>query len=308
MSILFYSTLDDPAAWIARLSALMPDETFCVWPDCGDPQAVDVALLWTQPPGGLAAFARLRLVQSLGAGVDQLVPSSLPSGVRLARLVDPGLSDFMAEYCLLAVLRYYRQLDLHEAAQRRGAWEYRTPVTRAAFPVGVMGLGVLGQAVAERLVSAGFPVRAWTRTPRPHASFPLFAGDDGLPRFLDGLAALICILPLTPQTEGILSARLFAHLPRGAFLINVGRGAHLVESDLLSALESGQLAAATLDVFRTEPLPPAHPFWSHPKILVTPHVAAIGDPDSAAALVAENIARARRDMTLLHEVQPDRGY
>jgi len=308
VTVLFHSTLDDPGEWIPRLAALMPGETFRVWPDCGDPEAIDVALLWTQPEGGLAAFPRLRFVQSIGAGVDQLAPGSFPAGVRLARLVDTGLSDRMAEYCLLAVLRHHRQFDLHAAAQRRGEWDYRTPAPRAAYPVGIMGLGVLGEAVAKRLVAAGFPVRAWTRTARAAAPVPVHAGPDGLGPFLDGLAALICLLPLTPQTEGILSAGLFARLPRGAVLINVGRGRHLVEPDLIEALDSGELAAATLDVFRTEPLPPGHPFWAHPRVLVTPHVAANADADSAAAQVIENIRRAREGEPLLHEVDPAQGY
>jgi glyoxylate/hydroxypyruvate reductase len=308
MTVLFHSTLDDPAEWIPRVAALLPEETFRVWPDCGDPAEIDVALLWTQPDGGLAAFPRLRFVQSLGAGVDQLVPSSFPPGVRLARLVDTGLSDRMAEYCLLAVLRHHRQFDLHETGQRRSVWQYRVPVPRSAYPIGVMGLGVLGQGVAERLVAAGFPVRAWTRRERSTAPVPVHAGADGLGPFLDGLAVLICLLPLTPETEGILSTDLFARLPRGAVLINVGRGRHLVEHDLLAALESEHLAAATLDVFRTEPLPAGHPFWVHSRVLVTPHVAATGDPDSAAVLVVDNIHRARAGAPLLHEVEPARGY
>lgn len=308
MTILFHSTLDDPRDWIPRLAALMPQETFRVWPDCGDPNDVDAALLWTQPDGGLAAFPGLRFVQSIGAGVDQLAPASFPRGVRLARLVDAGLSDRMAEYCLLAVLRHYRQFDLHAAEQRHGKWHYRRPAPRAHYPVGIMGLGVLGLAVAERLVAAGFSVRAWTRTGRSTAPVPVHAGPGGLEPFLHDLAAVICLLPLTSQTEGILSADLFRRLPRGAVLINVGRGRHLVEADLLAALDSGQLAGATLDVFRTEPLPSRHSFWEHPRILITPHVAAIGDPDSAAALVVENFRRARAGAPLLHEVEPGRGY
>lgn len=157
MTALFHSTLDDPGQWIPRLAALMPGEEFRLWPDCGDPNDVDAALLWTQPEGGLAAFARLRFVQSIGAGVDQLELATFPVSVRLARLVNAGLSDRMAEYCLLAVLRHHRQFDLHAAAQRRGEWDYRNPVSRAAYPVGIMGLGVLGLAVAERLIGLALP-------------------------------------------------------------------------------------------------------------------------------------------------------
>jgi glyoxylate/hydroxypyruvate reductase A len=308
MTVLFYSTLDDPAEWLPRLRGLMPKEDFVVWPEIGDPRTVDVALLLMQPPGGLGAFTALRVVQSLGAGVNQLALDTMPPGVRVARLVDPGLTERMAEYCLLAILRYHRSFDVFERVQRAGAWAYRLPEPRSGYPIGIMGLGEIGGAVARRLAANQFTVRGWSRRPKQIADVACFTGEHGLPAFLRGLRALICVLPLTPATEGILSARLFEQLAPGAVLINVGRGLHLVEDDLLAALQSGQLTGATLDVFREEPLPANHPFWSHKLILMTPHVAGAGDPDTAAGLVVENIRRARAGAPLLHELDRERGY
>jgi glyoxylate/hydroxypyruvate reductase A len=231
-----------------------------------------------------------------------------PPAVRVARLVDSGLTGMMTEYALFAALRYARNIDVHERAQRAATWDYVMPVGVGAFPVGVMGLGVIGGATALRLAANGFPVRGWARSPKTLDGIRCFSGAAELPEFLAGTRALINLLPLTAQTEHILDAKLFAMLPKGAFVINIGRGAHLVDADLLAALDSGHLAGATLDVFKPEPLPSDHPFWKHPRILMTPHVAGSGDPDSAARLVAENIRRARRGEPLLNEVDRARGY
>jgi glyoxylate/hydroxypyruvate reductase A len=307
MSILFYSTIDDPAEWLPRLQAHLPGETIRLWPDIGDPAAVDVAVLWTQPPEGLGALTGLKAVQSLGAGVNQLSLGTVSPAIRVARLVDPGLSDDMAEYCLLATLRYFRRFDLHERAQRVGEWSFRLPQDRAGYEVGIMGLGTLGAAVAARLAANGFPVRGWTRLPREVEGVRCFAGATELDAFLDGLKVVICLLPLTAETTSILNARLFARLD-GAYLINVGRGAHLVDDDLVQALEAGRLAGATLDVFHSEPPPADHPFWSHSHILMTPHVASAGDPATATAIVAENIHRAQAGAPMLYEVDRARGY
>jgi glyoxylate/hydroxypyruvate reductase A len=195
---------------------------------------------------------------------------------------------------------YARNLDAHERAQRASTWDYLMPTGVGSFTVGVMGLGVIGAATALRLAANGFPVRGWARSAKTLEGVACFSGAAGLTEFLSGTRILINLLPLTPQTEGILDARLFAALPQGAFVVNIGRGAHLVDADLLAALDSGHLAGATLDVFR--------PFWLHPRILMTPHVAGTGDPDSAAQVVAENIRRAKRGEALLNEVDRARGY
>jgi glyoxylate/hydroxypyruvate reductase A len=308
MTVMFHSTLDDPAEWVPRLQALLPGEDIRVWPDIGDPAAVDVAVVWIPPEGALASFSGLRAVQSLGAGINQLGMQSFPPQVRVARLVDRGLTGMMTEYALLAALRYARNLDAHERAQRASTWDYIMPTGVGSFTVGVMGLGVIGAATAMRLAANGFPVCGWARTPKTLDGVRCFSGEAGLTEFLGQTRILVNLLPLTPQTENILNAGLFDRLPRGAFVVNMGRGAHLVDADLLAALDSSHLAGATLDVFRPEPLPEAHPFWLHPRILMTPHVAGTGDPDSAAEVVAENIRRAKLGETLLNEVDRARGY
>lgn len=308
MKVLFHSNLDDPREWIPALRGEMPELEVEVWPEVADPRAVDAALIWTQPPDGLAKYPNLKAILSLGAGVNQLDLGGLPSGVPLARLVDPGLTAAMQDYCLYAVLRYQRQLDRHEANQRQRGWEYEIPPAKASIAVGVMGLGELGGAVARRLAEAGFTVRGWARTPKRIEGVACFAGREGLAHFARETDILICLLPLTAETRGILDASLFALLPRGARLVNVGRGDHLVEQDLLDALESGRLGAATLDVFSREPLPQEHPFWLHPRIMVTPHVASFGSAASAAPLVVENLRRALAGQPLLNQVDIGRGY
>jgi glyoxylate/hydroxypyruvate reductase A len=308
MTVMFHSTLDDPAEWVPRLQALLPDEDIRVWPEIGDPASVEVAVVWIPPEEGLVSFTGLRAVQSLGAGINQLGMHGFPPGVRVARLVDSGLTGMMTEYALLAALRYARNIDFHERAQRASTWDYVMPAGVGAFTVGVMGLGVIGSATALRLAANGFPVRGWARSAKSLDGVACFSGEAGLPEFLGGTQILINLLPLTPQTENILDAKLFAMLPKGAFVVNIGRGAHLMDADLLAALDSGHLAGATLDVFRPEPLPSEHPFWLHPRILMTPHCAGTGDPDSAAKLVAENIRRAKAGEPLLNEVDRARGY
>jgi glyoxylate/hydroxypyruvate reductase A len=308
MTIMFHSTLDDPAEWVPRLQALLPGEEIRVWPDIGDPASIEIAVVWIPPEEGLVSFTGLRAVQSLGAGINQLGMHGFPPHVRVARLVDSGLTGMMTEYALLAALRYARNIDAHERAQRASTWDYIMPSGVGAFTVGVMGLGVIGAATALRLAANGFPVRGWARSPKVLDGVTCFSGEAGLTDFLGETRILINLLPLTPQTENILNAKLFAALPKGAFVVNIGRGAHLVDADLLAALDSGHLAGATLDVFRPEPLPAEHPFWLHPRILMTPHVAGTGDPDSAAQVVAENIRRAKQGETLLNEVDRARGY
>jgi glyoxylate/hydroxypyruvate reductase len=247
-------------------------------------------------------------VQSLGAGINQLGMHDFPSHVRVARLVDTGLTRMMTEYALLAALRYARNFDYHERAQRGSAWDYVMPTGVGGCRVGVLGLGVIGAAVARRLAENGFLVSGWARSNKTIDGATCFSGDDGLSAFLADLRVLINLLPLTPQTTNILDEKLFATLPKGAFVVNIGRGAHLVEADLLAAIDSGHLGGATLDVFREEPLPAGHPFWLHPRITITPHCAGTGDPDSAAEVVAENIRRAKRGDPLLNEVDRARGY
>jgi len=308
MRLLFCSHLDDPNEWIPELKRHMPDLEIEIWPQVKDPAAVDAILVWIPPEGGLGQFSSLKAIQSLGAGVNQLDLTGLPRGVPVARLVDPGLTVSMRDYCVWAVLRHYRGLDLHAENQPLKKWVYYIPPPKSAVSVGVMGLGELGGEVARAVADLGFSVRGWARSPKTIDRVECFSGSGGLAAFAAGTDILICLLPLTPETRGILARPLFEMLPKGARLINVGRGDHLVEPDLLAALESGRIARATLDVFSREPLPPEHPFWSHPKVTVTPHVAAFGSAVSAAPVVVENLRRAVARKPLLNQVDIERGY
>jgi glyoxylate/hydroxypyruvate reductase A len=308
MALMFLSP-DDPAeAWREALRAAIPDLDFRIWPEIGDAAEIDVALVWRPPPGELARYPNLRAILSLGAGIDGLLAQPGLPDVPIARMVDPSLTRTMTEYVLLATLRHHRQLDHFERAQRAARWSFALPPQAADRRLGVMGLGVLGGAAAASLAAHGFPVAGWSREAKRLAGVESFTGRAGLAAFLARTDILVCLLPLTRDTAGILNAATFAGLPRGACLINVARGTHLVEADLIAALDSGQLAGATLDVFREEPLPPENPLWRHPKVLITPHVASYASPRTGALGVADNIRRARGGRPLLHQVDRDRGY
>ena len=308
MALMFLSP-DDPAeAWRDVLLAALPELDFRIWPDVGDPSEIDLALVWRPPQGELARYPNLRAILSLGAGIDGLLAQRGLPDVPIARMVDPSLTRTMTEYVLLAVLRHHRQLDHYEREQRATRWSYAFPPQAADRRVGVMGLGVLGATAALTLANHGFPVAGWSRAAKQLPGIESFAGEQRLGHFLARTDILVCLLPLTRDTAGILNARTFAGLPRGAFLINVARGAHLVEADLIAALDSGQLAGATLDVFGEEPLPPGNPLWRHPKVLITPHVASYSLPATGAEGVVENIRRARAGQALLHQVDRARGY
>jgi len=306
---LFVSESDRGDWWSRELTDRMPALEVRVWPDAGDLGEVEYLIVWKPPAGLLARMPNLRAVLSLGAGVDHLLADpALPAGVPVCRVVDDGLTDRMREFVLLAVLSQHRQVPTYQAQQRRGEWTEHFQAPAAERQVGIMGLGVLGQACGAALVAQGFAVSGWSRGPKHIEGMRCYHGGAGLASFLAASEILACLLPLTPATENILDAALFAQLPDGASLINVARGAHLVEGDLLAALDSGRMAHATLDVFRTEPLPRGHPFWAHPRISITPHVASISDPRSVADQIIENIRRAGVGETLRNQVDPARGY
>ncbi len=308
MALLFFSEDDDPVAWSAALRARLPDLDIRIWPVIGSPDEIEAALVWLPPPGLLASLPRLRAIFSLGAGVDAMLRDPTLPDLPLCRMVDPSLTATMAEYVLACVLWYHRQFDLYARQQAERRWKLYLPAPAVATRVGVMGLGVLGSATATALAAHGFSVRGWSRTQRDVAGVACFAGAAGLEAFLAGSDILVCLLPLTPDTEDLLDAALLGRLPEGARLIQVGRGRQLVEADLLAALDAGRLAHATLDVVREEPLPPAHPFWTHPRIRLTPHAASYCQPATGAASVAENIRRLRDGRPLLHVVDRRRGY
>lgn len=305
--ILFSSDLDRIGEWNATLGALRPGFELVEAGGEEDPDVFEFALIWKPPAGGLKRYPNLKAIQSLGAGVNQLDLAALPD-VPLARLVDANLTSSMVDYAQAAVLRHFRSFDVHERDSREGAWRFLQPTSKAEWPVGVLGLGEIGAAVARGVAGLGFPVRGWARSKRAIDGVETFAGSEALEAFLAGSRILINVLPLTPDTTGFLSAATLGALPRGAHLVNIGRGGHLVEADLVRLLDEGHVAGATLDVLSQEPPPAGHPLMGHPKVLVTPHVAGISSPQTALKVVLENYDRALAGRPLLHQVDRARGY
>jgi len=309
MVLLFYSQFDDPADWGRHLRDAMPGLDFRVWPEVGDLEDIEAALVWKAPEGELRKFPNLKLIINLGAGVDSIVKDrTLPVGIPIVRIADDEMSRMMAQFVLAAVLRHYRDFVTFARAQKERRWHYVHPHEAAECSVGVMGLGNLGGMAASELVRQGFKVAGWARTPKSIEGVESFHGDAGLAPFLARSGILVVMLPLTPETEGILGEKTLALLPRGAKVVNVGRGRLVDEDALIAALRSGQVAEATLDVFRTEPLPKDSPLWDFDQVLVTPHLASVAIPRTAARQVAENLRRLAAAEPLLNVVDPARGY
>ena len=309
MALIFYSDSDRFEPWRDALRAEIPDLEIRHWDAPGDPAEIDFALVWLPPAGALRRFPNLKAILNLGAGVDALLKDpDLPPGVPIVRMVDDDLAKCMAEYVLLHVLRYHREQPALDAQQRAKTWHNIASPAAAYRRVGVMGLGAMGGEAARHLLAVGFDVASWTRSAKAMPGVESFHEADGLAPFLARTEILVCLLPLTPETRGILNKDLFRRLPRGAYLINAGRGGHQVEPDILVALDEGQLAGATLDVFGVEPLPPVSPFWTHPKVTVTPHNASVTNPRSAVRHVVESIRRVRASEPLRHVVDPKVGY
>ena len=303
----------DPAAmedWRNALLAEDPGLDVRRFPDAGDSAAIEAAVVWTSHDmAELRRYPNLRLIVSMGAGVDHLLrPPGPPPGVPVARLKDARLTQGMTEWVLLNVLRFHRQDLEYRALQAARRWEELPAPDTATRRIGILGLGELGGAAAAALHALGFPVMGWSRTPKQQPGGECFHGAEGFDAMLARSDILLCLLPLTPETRGILDRRALGLLPRGAFLLNAARGGHLVQEDLLAALDSGQVAAAALDVFEPEPLPPDHPFWAHPRVVMTPHAASITIPSSAAPQVVENLRRARSGQPLLNLVDFGAGY
>ena len=308
-AILFASEWDDDSGWRAQMESHLGPLDWRRIGSQGRPEEIEVALAWDPPRGLLASLPNLKLIVSLGMGVDHLLKDGdLPAGVPVARIHDSQLIEQMAEYALLATLRILRLSDSYDALQRQAQWR-RLRLTEARdLRVGVMGLGAIGARVAADHARLGFPVRGWARGRKRIEGVECFAGADELAAFLGGCDVLVCLLPLTPRTRGILDAASLALLPRGAHVVNIARGGHVVDVDLLAALDSGHVATATLDVFNQEPLPADHPYWRHQRVRVTPHIAGQSNPRTAAPGVAENIRRLRAGKALRDLIDPAAGY
>ncbi|MBR1245350.1 glyoxylate/hydroxypyruvate reductase A [Bradyrhizobium sp. AUGA SZCCT0169] len=308
MTFLYKANATRGLEWARHFAARAPELPFRLWPDIGDPAEVRYLAVWSPPENIATTFRNLELVFSVGAGVDQFDFSQLPPHVPLIRMLEPGIAEGMVEYATMAVLALHRDLVHLIAQQRQQIWREIRITPAAKRRVSVMGLGLLGQAVLERLKLFGFPLAGWNRSPRTIEGVTCYAGRETLLDFLAQTDILLCLLPLTDETRGILNMSLFEALPHGAQLVNVGRGGHLVEADLIAALERGLLSSAVLDVAEQEPLPAGHPFWNHPRILLTPHIASMTTPETAVEFVLDTIGRHRRGEILPGRVDRDRGY
>lgn len=306
MKITFCCTGTKPEPWLAGLRAALPGAQVEVW-QAGAP-AADHAVVWAPPQQFFDEQTQLKGIFNIGAGVDALLKLRLPPQATVVRLDDAGMSVQMAEYVCHAVIRYFREFDGYEADVKAGKWSYRKPRERALFPVGVMGLGVLGERVARALTQFEFPVLGWSRSVKAIEGVRCLAGAAQFNDFLRASKVLVNLLPLTPETRDIMRLDSLSQLQAGGYVINVARGAHLVEEDLLTLLDSGQLAGATLDVFRTEPLPMEHPFWRHPKITITPHTSARTLRDESIAQIAGKIRALEAGQPIVGIVDSVRGY
>ena len=306
MKITFCCTDTKAEPWLQGLVAALPDAEISVWQP-GAPQA-DYAVVWAPPQQFMDEQAGLKALFNIGAGVDALLKLRLPPRALVVRLDDAGMAVQMAEYVCHAVIRHFREFDGYEADMAAGRWGYRKPRLRSDYPIGIMGLGVLGERVAKALAQFDFPVNGWSRSPKAIDGVRGFAGADQFNDFLAASRVLVNLLPLTPDTTNVINKGTLARLQPGAYVINVARGAHLVDEDLLAAIDSGHVAGATLDVFRTEPLPAGHAFWTHPRITVTPHTSARTLRDESIAQIARKMVALQHGEAVAGVVNPARGY
>lgn len=308
-AIAYISRDTDGVLWKKTLEAALGPLDFRTLDQLGDKADIEVALAWKPPAGLIASFPNVKLIVSLGMGVDHLLADDkLPAGVPITRIMDDGLVGQMSEYAIYWALRHHRDIDKYAASQRAKQWKVEDFVDTLHRRIGILGLGTIGQDTARKFAALGFPTAGWSRTQKALPGIETFHGADGLGRLLARSDILVNVLPLTRDTKGLLDARLFAALPKGAYLINMARGGHVVDDDLLAALDSGHLSGAALDVFNTEPLPPEHRYWTHPRVHVTPHIAGATNPRTASPGVIENIKRLRAGKPLINTVDAKTGY
>jgi glyoxylate/hydroxypyruvate reductase A len=310
MRILLHRADGATEPWIKDFGKYLPDAEVVVWRAGTTPPPCDYAVVWSPPEGMLADLGEVKAIFLTGAGVDGLLRfgDKLPRHVPLIRLEDAGMAIQMAEYVTHAVLRYYRRFDEYEAQARAGQWAPLPQHNKEDFSIGLLGMGALGGRVLEALAPFGFPLRGWSRSAKEVAGVQCFHGADGLDTFLRGTRVLVCLLPLTADTNNIIDRSNMAKLPQGAYLVNVARGAHVAEPDLLTLIKSGHIAAATLDVFRNEPLPSQHPFWQEPRISITPHISAMTLRRESVQQIAEKILKIEAGEMVDGIVDRIRGY
>lgn len=294
--------------WLEEFKRQAPDLQVRVWPDVGDKKDVEFAFVWAPDPGDMATYPNLKAIFSMGAGVDHLFKDPHLPNLPITRVVDINMTRRMTEFIVLHVLRHHRQQPAYDALQREGKWQELKQPAADQRTVGMLGMGALGSDAAKKLVGLGFNVVGWSRTKKKVPKVKSYAGPKQFNKFLSLSEILVCLLPLTKETENILNKDAFAMLPKGASFVNAGRGEQVVDADLLDALNSGHMSHATLDVFRKEPLPADNPYWSNPKVTVMPHVASYTDPRTVVSQVLENMRRARAGEPLLNTVDIKLGY
>ena len=308
-AIAYISRDTDGVLWKKAFEASLGPVDFRTLDTLANKKDIEIALAWKPPAGLIASFPNVKLIVSLGMGVDHLLADDkLPEGVPIVRIMDDGLVGQMSEYALYWALRHHRDIDKYAASQRAKQWKPEEFVDTIHRRIGILGLGTIGQDTARKFAALGFPTAGWSRTAKTLPGIETFHGRDGLARLLAQSDILINVLPLTRETRGLLDAKAFAALPKGAYVINMARGGHVVDEALLAALDSGHLSGAALDVFNQEPLPADHRYWTHPKVHVTPHIAGATNPRTASPGVIENIKRLRGGQPLIHTVDPKSGY
>ena len=308
MNVLFFADEPDPQPWADALRRFLPEAQVRQWSPDNAPRC-DYAVCWKPPGAFFAGQDTLRAILNIGAGVDAVIgDANIPPGVPVIRLDDAGMAAQMEEYVAYFALRSLRRMDDYAAQQREAVWKRLTPRTRSSFQVGIMGLGVLGERVATFLRDLGFGVRGWSRSAKSLDGVACFAAGAGLAPFLAGTHMLVCLLPLTDATRGILDRNNLSTLPRGATVVNIARGGHLVEADLIALLDAGHLAGAALDVFPHEPLAADAPLWRHPRVVVTPHISAMTLIDEAMGQIAAKIRALARGEQVAGVIDRGRGY
>ncbi len=309
MALLIICNDRDLSPWTKALKNLKPDLDLRIYPEEGNLEDIEFVLCWKHPKGVLKRYPNLKIISSLGAGVDHLFTDpELPNHVPIVRIVDPELAQGMSEFVIGIILNQMRSYTRYSENQQQKLWKARRFQIAKNTQIGIMGMGVLGQDLAKKLKGIGFNVVGWAQSAKEIEGVQVYVGTKNYDAFLKNTNFLVCLLPLTNETENILNKETFSKLPENSYVINVARGAHLVDADLIEMIDNGHLSGATLDVFRKEPLPEAHAFWHHPKIKITPHIASLTNPVSVAPQIIENYNRAKSGEELLNVVSTKLGY
>jgi len=308
MSLIIIAPNRDLSQWINEFNKADSNLDLRIWPEVGNKDEITCAVVWGHPPGSLRAFPQLKLICSMGAGVDHVLKDpELPEGVPVVRIVDDALSFSMSNYIVSAVMYHHRRFEKYLADKKAHIWDQPSP-PEVDCRIGIMGFGVLGQDAGKKLKALGFDVFGYSGSRKQVGGITCFAGEGELDAFLKQINVLVCLLPATPETRGILGKNLFMRMNKGSYLINAARGHHQVTGDIIEALDNGTLSGAFLDVFENEPLDKSHPVWDHPKVFITPHIASITNPGAATPQIVRNYKAMMAGLPLMNQIDRERGY